>query len=81
MSAASFDVSNVSDVSSVSGVSGAHRTSEPAPYRDEDFPGCERRAAFRRSGCWCRGSRRCARRGPGSGVVQCLLGIVLAPRP
>ena len=35
MSTASFDVSNVSDVS------GAHRTSGPAPYRDEDFPGCE----------------------------------------
>ena len=32
MSAASFDVS---------GVSGAHRTRGPAPYRDEDFPGCE----------------------------------------
>ena len=32
MSAASFDVSDVS---------GAHRTREPAPYRDEDFPGCE----------------------------------------
>ena len=29
MSAASFDVS------------GAHRTRGPAPYRDEDFPGCE----------------------------------------
>ena len=35
MSTASFDVSNVSDVS------GAHRTSGPARYRDEDFPGCE----------------------------------------
>ena len=35
MSAASFDVSDVSDVS------GAHRTRGPAPYRDEDFPGCE----------------------------------------
>ena len=32
MSAASFDVSDVP---------GAHRTSGPAPYRDEDFPGCE----------------------------------------
>ena len=32
MSTASFDVSDVS---------GAHRTSGPAPYRDEDFPGCE----------------------------------------
>ena len=32
MSAASFDVSDVS---------GAHRTRGPAPYRDEDFPGCE----------------------------------------
>ena len=32
MSAASFDVSDVS---------GAHRTHGPAPYRDEDFPGCE----------------------------------------
>ena len=43
MSTASFDVSDVSDVS------GAHharepaapRTRGPAPYRDEDFPGCE----------------------------------------
>ena len=32
MSAASFDVSDVS---------GANRTRGPAPYRDEDFPGCE----------------------------------------
>ena len=32
MSAASFDVSDVP---------GAHRTLGPAPYRDEDFPGCE----------------------------------------
>ena len=32
MSAASFDVSDVP---------GAHRTSGPAPFRDEDFPGCE----------------------------------------
>ena len=32
MSAASYDIS---------GVPGAHRTSGPAPYRDEDFPGCE----------------------------------------
>ena len=39
MSAASFDVSDAP------AVSGAHRTRgrtpEPAPYRDEDFPGCE----------------------------------------
>ena len=38
MSAASFDVSEMSDVSDISG---ANRTRGPAPYRDEDFPGCE----------------------------------------
>ena len=38
MSTASFDVSNVSNVSDAPG---AHRTSGPARYRDEDFPGCE----------------------------------------
>ena len=43
MSTASFDVSGVSDVS---GANRAHepaapRTPGPAPYRDEDFPGCE----------------------------------------
>ena len=38
MSTASFDVSGVSDMPAVSG---AERTREPAPYRDEDFPGCE----------------------------------------
>ena len=38
MSTASFDVSDVSDMPAVSG---APRTRGPAPYRDEDFPGCE----------------------------------------
>ena len=38
MSAASFDVS---EMSGVSDISGANRTPGPAPYRDEDFPGCE----------------------------------------
>ena len=46
MSAASFDVSEVSDAPAVSGADRAHeptapRTPGPAPYRDEDFPGCE----------------------------------------
>ena len=39
MSAASFDVSEAPAVSGANRARG--RTPEPAPYRDEDFPGCE----------------------------------------
>ena len=43
MSAAAFDVSDVSDISGANRARepAAHRIPEPAPYRDEDFPGCE----------------------------------------
>ena len=40
MSTASFDVSDISGVHRTREPA-AHRTPGPAPYRDEDFPGCE----------------------------------------